>query len=717
MAERLFSDHWYRVEHLKPRLRAHVRLHRHEYRDAVWYVLFDPVNTRSSRFSQATNFLVARLDGTHTVAEIWAAACDTLGDEAPTQDEFIRLLSQLYSSDLLVSDVDTDTDELARRRRKQRRAEMKQKVWSPLSLKIPLVDPDAFVTRTLPVARPFLGWGGLVVWLAVCLVGVTLAAIHWEALTSNLTDRVLTGSNLMIAALVYPVVKAVHELGHAYMIKKWGGDVREMGVMMIVFMPVPYVDASSAITMRRKRRRMAVSAMGVLAELFLAALAMIVWAAAEPGLTRAVAYNVMLICGVSTILFNGNPLLRFDGYYVLADWLEIPNLATRGNKYVGYLIQRHGFGMRDATDPVTARGERKWLLFYAVASFCYRMVIMAGIVLFVATKFFFLGVILAVWSVFTQLVVPMAKLTHFVVADPRVGRQRRRALKVSGAAIGALVLLALFLPLPYATIADGVIRAPDEAIVRAAATGETVAVLAASQDRVTAGQPILRAEDPLLDARVAVLRTELAEYQARLAMVLAEDPRRADVLREQIAATQADLTEAEETLADLTLRAPADGLLVLPRGGEQMIGAMLSKGDVAAYVLDATDLSARVAVPEARIGLVRDRRSGVDVWPAGPADTDPIPAAFEREVPGGTRQLSSPALGTRGGGAIPVDPGDPDGLRALAQVFEIDVAFSRPGDRVLVGQRVHVRFDHGTAPLATQAYHAMRQLFLERFSL
>lgn len=716
MAERLFSDHWYRVEHLKPRLRGHVRLHRHEYRDAIWYVLFDPVNARSSRFSQATNFLVSRLDGRYTVGEIWASACDRLGDDAPTQDEFIRLLSQLHSSDLLASDVVTDTEELSRRRTKQQRAELKQKVWSPLSLKVPLIDPDDFVTRTLPFVAPFLGWAGVVIWLAVCLSGLTLAALNWEPLTSNIADRVLTGSNILIAGLVYPIVKAVHELAHAYMIKKWGGDVHEMGVMMIVFMPVPYVDASAAITMRRKRRRMLVSAMGVFAELFLAALAMIVWAWAEPGLMRAVSWNVMLICGVSTVLFNGNPLLRFDGYYVLADWLEIPNLATRGNKYVGYLIQKYGFGMKEAEDPVTAPGERGWFAFYAVASFFYRMFIMFGIVLFVATKFFFVGALLAIWAVFTQLVVPMAKLSRFVVADPKVGRQRRRAIWVSGLVVGTLAVGAAVVPLPYATIADGVIRAPDEAIMRAAAAGEATEILAHSQERVVAGQPILRTEDPLLVARAAVLRTQLSEYDARLAIVMAEDPRRADVLREQIAATQADLDDADETLAELTIRAPSDGLLVLAQG-DDILGEMFSQGEVAAYVLDADWLSARVAVPEARIGLVRDRRGGVAVWPAGPADTDPIPATFEREIPGGTRQLSSPALGTRGGGAIPVDPGDPDGQRALVQVFEIDVAFANPDPDVLVGRRVHVRFDHGTAPLAGQVWYALRQLFLDRFEL
>ena len=137
----------------------------------------------------------------------------------------------------------------------------------------------------------------------------------------------LSAQNLLLLWLVFPVIKLLHELGHAYAAKAGGGEVHEMGMMLLVFMPVPYVDATAAGGFRSKWRRALVGAAGMLVELFIASLCMFVWVLVEPGVMRAVAFNVMLIAGVSTVVFNGNPLLRFDGYYILSDLIEIPNLA------------------------------------------------------------------------------------------------------------------------------------------------------------------------------------------------------------------------------------------------------------------------------------------------------------------------------------------------------------------------------------------------------
>ena len=149
--------------------------------------------------------------------------------------------------------------------------------------------------------------------------------------------------------------------------------VHEFGVMFLVFAPVPYVDASAASEFRSKWRRALVGAAGMIVEVFFAALALYVWLAVEQGLVRALAYNVMLIAGVSTVVFNGNPLLRYDGYYILADLLEIPNLAQRATRYWGYLVERYVFRTEDSKDFVATRGERIWLLLYAPASFFYRV--------------------------------------------------------------------------------------------------------------------------------------------------------------------------------------------------------------------------------------------------------------------------------------------------------------------------------------------------------
>jgi putative peptide zinc metalloprotease protein len=152
---------------------------------------------------------------------------------------------------------------------------------------------------------------------------------------------------------------------------------------------------------------MIVGAAGIVVELLLASLALFLWLAAEPGWVRDLAFNVMLIGGVSSLFFNGNPLLRFDGYYVLADALDIPNLATRSRRYLIYLVQRHLFGLRDGSTPVQAPGESGWLLSYAVGSFLYRLLILFAIALFVSSEFPVAGVVLATWGVGVQLILPI----------------------------------------------------------------------------------------------------------------------------------------------------------------------------------------------------------------------------------------------------------------------------------------------------------------------
>ncbi|NOR40428.1 MAG: hypothetical protein GQ537_04400, partial [Gammaproteobacteria bacterium] len=344
MSDSFFSPSWYRVAELKPRLRSHALLHRHEYRGKVWFILQDLAGGKSHRFTPAAYRFVGLMDGKRSVQVLWDAVSRESGDDAPTQDEVIRLLGQLHAADALICDVPPDSQELFRRFQRHQRMKLKQRLWTPLAVRFPLFDPEQFLERTYPRVRFLFSWFGVVLWLAIVGTGAVMAVSHWGDLTQNIVDRALTPQNLILLWFVYPIVKALHELGHGYAAKFAGGEVHEIGIMLLVLVPVPYVDVSSAWGVRDKRKRMLIGAAGIAIELFLGSLAMFVWLNVESGTIHAIAYNVMLISGVSTLLFNGNPLLKFDGYYVLSDAIEIPNLATRSNKYLGYLIQRYLFG-------------------------------------------------------------------------------------------------------------------------------------------------------------------------------------------------------------------------------------------------------------------------------------------------------------------------------------------------------------------------------------
>ncbi|MFQ6023534.1 MAG: PqqD family peptide modification chaperone [Acidiferrobacterales bacterium] len=713
MAESLYSPSWYRVAELKPRLRGHVQVRRHYYREQLWYVLQDPASGRHHRLNPPAHFLISLMDGARTVQSIWDSATAELGDDAPTQDETIQLLGQLHATDVLQCDVPPDTLEIFRRQDRQQRMKWKQRFWNPLVLRFPLVDPDRFLARWLWLVRPLFGWFGAIAWSTAVTTAIVLVGAHWQELSSNAAERILATQNLFLLFLIYPVVKALHELGHAFATKIWGGEVHEMGITLLVLMPVAYVDASFASGFRDKRQRMAVGAAGIFVELFLAALALFVWLNVESGVVRDIAYNVILIGGISTILFNGNPLLRFDGYYVLADAIDIPNLAGRSQKYIGYLIERYVFGVREATSPATAPGERTWFVLYGVASFVYRMAIMFVIIVFIAGKFFVVGVLLAIWAIFTQLIVPAAKRIAFLFTNPRIRRQRVRALTTSGLTLAALLVLIVFLPVPSWTRAEGVVWLPEESYVRAGTDGFIRRVIADPDGPVRTGDPLIECEDPLLSARVKVLESRLRERRARYNASRVSDRVQAELMREEIAAVEAELSQTRERAAELIIRAPTDGKFVVPRI-QDLPGRFVEQGELIAYVLDRSVRTVRVVVSQADVDLVRRQTQVVEVRLAERM-AEVMPVMVQREVPAAIHRLPSKALASTGGGRIPVDPRDEEGVRTLQTIFQFDVTLPAHVRAARVGGRAYVRFDHGGEPLARQWYRALRQLFLSHF--
>lgn len=716
MSDALFSPSWYRVANLKPKLRHHGEVHRHDYRGKVWFVLQDHVSGRSQRFTPQAYHFIGLMNGQRNVQELWDIVNQQAGDQAPTQDDVIRLLSQLHSMDLLICDVSPDTQELFRRSQRQKRTQLKQRLWSPLAIRIPLIDPDKFLERTLPVARLFLNRYTALVWLITVILGAVFAIVHWNDLTENVIDRALTPQNLLLLWFIYPVVKAFHELGHAYLTKKYGGEVHEIGIMFLVFVPVPYVDASSIWGFRDKRKRMAVGAAGIAAEIFLGSLALFIWLSVEIGTVHAIAYNVMLISGISTLFFNGNPLLRFDGYYVLADALEIPNLGNRSTKYLGYLFQRYLFGIKQATSPADNSGERFWFVFYGIAAFLYRMFIMFVIILYVGGKFFAIGVILAIWAVISQMLIPLGKNISFLLTSPKVKPKRLRSNLVAGGLLASILVLLFMVQAPYWTRVEGVIWPPEQSKIRAGADGFIDTLLVADGSTVRTGDPIIQAIDPIAKGRVKVLEARLEQLNIQLTAARTVDRVQTGIIQEELYVVQEDLNRARKKLTELLIRSPGDGLLVIPQS-QHLTGRFVRKGESIGFVVDPTDqVKVRAVVPQDDIGLVRQAVYGVDVIAANHAAIS-FPATILREVHGGSNQLPTAALGDMGGGSFVVSPADNQGLTTLERVFEIELGLPDESRSPYLGGRIYVRFDHGHQSLGMQMWLRLRQLFLRRFNV
>ena len=715
MSESMLSTNWYRVAGVRPRLRGHARLHRMRFRGELWYLLQDPVSGRIHRFTPAARLLIAAMDGQRTVQQCWELANRELGEDAPSQDEVIRLLGQLHSADLLQSDTVPDAAELFERGEKQQRQTRRKSYLNPMAIRLHLWDPDRVLNRIRPwIDRVWSRWGGLL-WLAVMLPALALLPSQWDALTGNFADRVLATDNLLMLLFVFPAIKALHELGHAAAVKRGGGEVHDVGVILLVLIPVPYVEASASSVFKNKYERAMVGAAGMAVELFVAALAFYLWLLLEPSLLRAMLYNVMLVAGVSTLLFNGNPLLRYDAYYILVDLIEMPNLAQRSLRYWGYLIERYAFGVRDAETPETARADKIWLAVYGVLSTIYRVFVTIAIALFIASGFFFIGVLLALWAVASMALMPLAKGVQHIASHPRLQLYRRRVWGVTGGVLGVLFLLFFVLPMPFRTVVQGVAWLPPEALVRAGHGGFVVALAALPGAQVSKGELLLTLRNPELEAEVAAARARATELQAVYMAQFSTDRAQAAIAREHWQAAQETLTIRESRIAQQQVRAQVDGVFVVAKA-QDMPGRHYRQGELLGYVLDQPRLLARVVVEQDAADLVRGATRGVQLRLAHQPE-QALSGRLEREVPAGDEFLPSRALSTEGGGTLAVDPRDRDRARTLERTFQFDVAFDGVGATpdVYFGERIHARFEHPPEPLARQWYRGIRRLFLSHF--
>ncbi len=708
------SSYWYRVASLKPALRETVSLSRHIYRGQPWYILRDRISGDSHRFNADSYALIGRMDGRRTVQEIWES-CDTTGtSSAPTQDEFIRLLGRLHDADLIRSDILPSTLNLVRSGSGTGKNGSRSQKTNPFYLRFPLVDPNRFLDRWSFLVEPLFTRGALILWLLTVAAALVVCVLNWPEITHDMTDRILSAHNLIVLWLVYPIVKIVHELAHAFAVKKWGGEVHEMGIALIALTPIPYVDASDSSAFEEKRKRIGVAAAGMISEIALAALALFVWTNVQKGWVSIVAYNIIMIGGLSTILFNGNPLLRYDGYYILSDLIEIPNLAQRAAAYLGYLGRRYLFGINDSQSPVTAPGERGWFVFYGPVSFCYRIVVLVGLAMWISHKYATLGVMIATWGIYSQLVLPAARSLQKGFSQAFFLTGRRNAVVLSGMGGIAVSLVVALVPIPLWTMSQGVIWLPEKSAVRAGTDLEVVELLASDGQQVDENTPLVRGIDPFIDAQIEILKAGLEELYVRYHATPFYEQVDRKMLLDEIAVLDDDLKRVMEKRSQMVVCSPSPGQLCL-LDERNLVGRMIGQGELIGYIVTRQSPTVRAVVSQDNIGLVRERLSGVEVRLIGQPEKT-LPATVKRILPSADYKLPSPALGTFGGGEIAVDPSDKRGMQALEAFFQVDVKLPEPLALPHFGERVYVRFEHRQMPLLLQICRYGRQLFIRKFS-
>lgn len=590
-------------------MRPDLEINEQTFQGRTYYVLKDPVTLRYFRFQREEYAIIQALDGTRDMAGVHEALSAAFPGLETTPEDVARFVNQLAVANLLLIEHTDRAARLFEQRRRKREAFVKGVTSNILFVKIPVFDPDELFTRLYGWLRPIWTRTFFVLLCAMAVGAVTLVISRWDEAASK-APQFFTLHNLPYLWLAIVIVKALHEFGHGLTCKHFGGEVHELGWLFLVFTPCFYCNVSDAWMIPHKRGKLLVTAAGVLTEVFFASIATFAWWWSQPGVMHSFAFNVAVVCSVSAIAFNANPLLRYDGYYFLMDALEIPNLRSRSNAYLKSLWHRYVLGLRL---PRQRTPDQHPVLFvtYAIAAYLYRWFILVSIVYFVTTFLdrYGLGVISRILGgivIVTMFVRPIwIGLKRTFTFRKELHVRAARIAVVFGIVAAACVGIGL-IPVSTKVTGSAVIEARGTEFVWVKTPGLVREVLVREGDTVAVGQPMARLQNEPLAIRVRTLEFLARQYQAEATARHALGEFTAETRARILAhGAEAQLVERQADLDDLLLLAPAEGC-VFGRDLEKLEGRFLQRGALFCRVGDLSALEARVLISEDEYGRLFD---------------------------------------------------------------------------------------------------------------
>ena len=709
-----FSESWHRVAHSRLALLSSVAVHKQRFRGRDWYVMRDGFTQRFFRISPQAYAFVSRLNGEQTVDEVWQTCLREMPDQAPGQEEVMQVLSQLHQSNLLHFTTKADSQVIFDRYQEFKRKEFQGKLLSFLSVRIPRWDPNPWLNRHRTLVDRVVSWPVALIFLALGFIGLWTALSHSDELVSR-SAGIFATDNLLWLYACMAAMKVLHEFGHAFVVKRFGGDVHSMGVMFLVLVPLPYVDATGSWMFRSRGAKALTGAAGIIVELVLASIATMVWVNTGAGLVNSLAFNVMVLGSISSLVFNGNPLLRFDAYYVLADLLGIPNMYQKATKQWTYFADKYLLGTPQVESPALDAREWWWLTSYGLASYVYRVLIFLSIWLVVTDNWFGVGVAFGVTTLFLLVVMPMAKWFGHL-RSPALARNRRRAVTVSLALLLVPILLVSKLQLPDAMRAPGVLEATQHTRVTSQSGGVLTALDVADGAVVRKGEVLVRLQNHELQLELEAARAQVREVIVMRNLALEQSPVEVAALEERLRASQEKLDLLLERQSQLVITARHDG--VWSRGDLQVRqNNWLARGAPLGELTSDLELRFSAVVSQEQADLLfKEVLSGAEIKINGQNDTNIVVKSLVL-LPYQRHKLQTPALGWTVGGSIPTKADDPDGLTTIDPYYEVlAIVENIPADLVVMhGMTGWLRIPIAPTTLWERWEKAWRQLVQKRY--
>jgi putative peptide zinc metalloprotease protein len=714
--DKIFHDSWYRIANQRITIRPSVRIQRQVYRGEVWYVLHDSYANQFFRFPAEVYEFIARMNARKTVDQIWNELTNRMPETAPTQGDIINLLAQLFQGNLIHSELSPDSVRLFERYSKRENKKRRMQLLNILFARIPLYDPNALLRFLSPVIQRIFSPAGLIVWLVVLGLGIN-AFLENFSLAVQQSEGILAPSNLFLLYLATVGVKLIHEFGHGAAVRRFGGEVHTFGIMLLMLTPFPYMDATAAWGFRNKWNRILVGASGMLFELFVAAVAIIIWAHTGDGVLHSLTYNIALAASVSSILFNSNPLLKYDGYYMFSDYIGIPNLQQQGQKETTFFIEKYLFGKKNAVPVGSTPKESVWLIVYHILSSMYRFIVFGGLLLFISTKYLLLAILMGIMLFISWMIMPLVNGIKYLATDPGIARVRGRAIQVTLAILSLIIAFIALVPFPLRFIAPGVLKAESFQNVANNTAGIVRTVCVKSGDAVHKGDTLYRMSNDELVIKRREAGAEISEVDANYRLALFASRAELLPLETQRKVLQSRLDHIDSQLVQLTVRAPIDGNWYSP-SSVNFVNRWIPKGTSFGQLINRDKYYFISVISQREIGQLFSRQvTGTFIRLKGQAH---ISLSIDTMIiiPMEQNRLPSSALGYLKGGDVAVKATDSSGVITTEPFYEVRVGVV-PGDGVslLHGRSGFVSVSLGRQPLLVQWARKIRQIIQKNYKV
>jgi putative peptide zinc metalloprotease protein len=650
----------------------------------------------------------------------------------------------------VISDSPGQGEQLKARRDERRRREWLGAAANVLSFRFRGIDPQGILNGLYPFVRWMFSPAVVMFCMLLALAALALVTVQFDMFLARLPSfhQFFSPASIFWLLVVLGATKVVHEFGHGLTCRHFGGECHEMGVMLLVLTPCLYCNVSDSWMLPNKWHRAAIGAAGMYVELVMASIATFLWWFSEPGLFHHLCLAVMFVCSVTTVVFNANPLMRYDGYYILSDLSEIPNLRQKAGQVLGRTLAWLCLGLSSPVDPFLP--TRRQVLFgaYAVAAAVYRWVVLFGVLWFLDQVFKpyrlqVIGQMIALASIAGLVVMPIVKVVQFFWVPGRVEKVNKfRALGTLAAIVLASIGVATA-PLPYHVFSPVELRLHEATPVYVEVSGTLEAVHVRPGQEVQAqptSAPVLATlVNRDVDASIVALEGRLAQAKAHLAGLELQRNSNEKIgvqlapARDAVAAIAAELAEARKDRARLLIRAPHAGTIMPPpatQPGEtdrhavssngrlptmsgtpldpQNLGCHLKTGDLLCLIGDPTQMEAQVIVDQGDIEFVREGQE-IEI------KLDELPGhtlcGVIEEVSRSDLKASPRNLSNKAGGELATTTDVAGVERPLSTSFQARVRLENPDGLLRLGLRGTAKIHAGRQTLAARFYRYLSQTF------